>query len=186
LVFDAVAPAAAAADMTLAFLFHPERSARLVQQSALHPRLPGLGEVLDRVLEGVFGPDYSDPYEAEVNRAVERVVVDRLVALASVAPMAQVRAVATQALAGIPDRLDDGPGEDPQGATDPATAHARLVSADIHRFLTRPQSPIASPAAPAPPPGSPIGDTGMSWTRSSHGWADAWEPGWTPWGSWWR
>ncbi len=56
LVFDAVAPAASATDMILSFLFHPERAARLVQQKALQPDLPGLTEVIDRVVENTFRP----------------------------------------------------------------------------------------------------------------------------------
>ena len=42
-VFDAISPAAAAADMVAQLVFNPERAARLVQQHALDPSLPGLG-----------------------------------------------------------------------------------------------------------------------------------------------
>jgi hypothetical protein len=122
--------------MTLAFLLHPERAARLVQQSALDPRLPGLGAVLDTLIAGIFSPAYDDPYQAEVNRAVERVIVDRIMALAGRAPMSQVRALATQALQRIRQRAAQGP---------------------------RSEEPLASPTAPAAPPGSPIGDLGMDW-----------------------
>jgi hypothetical protein len=164
LVFDAVAPSAAAADMTLAFLLHPERAARLVQQSALDPRLPGLGAVLDTLIAGIFSPAYDDPYQAEVNRAVERVIVDRIMALAGRAPMSQVRALATQALQRIRQRAAQGPrSEEARDGTGPAWAHFQLLDQDIQRFLDRPQEPLASPTAPAAPPGSPIGDLGMDW-----------------------
>lgn len=159
LVFDAVAPAAAAADMVLSFLFHPERAARLVQQKALQPGLPGLAEVQDRVAETVFGMRYRDGYAAEVNRAVERVLVDRLLRLAGQAPMGQVRAETTLTLRRLKERIEDGSG------TPELTqkAHYELLCGDIHRFLTRPHEPIQAPDAPSPPPGSPIGDSGMSW-----------------------
>jgi hypothetical protein len=159
LVFDAVAPATAAADMTLSFLFHPERAARMIEQTALYPDLPGLSDILARYTDALFGPAYSDPYEAEINRAVERVYVDRVMALAGGAPMAQVRAVATHALVRLRDRLAD----DMEGADDANQAHDLLLVQDMDRFLNRPHEPIATPSAPATPPGSPIGDPGMGW-----------------------
>jgi len=160
LVFDAVAPAAAAADMTLSFLFHPERAARMVQQKALYPDLPGLGEIIRDYADAIFGPSFADPYQAEVNRGVERVFVDRIMALAARAPMPQVRAFATQALTEIRDRVEEN-----APRVDWANqAHYLLLRQDIDRFLTRPHETIAVPQAPVPPPGSPIGDPGMAWS----------------------
>jgi hypothetical protein len=159
LVFDAIAPTAASADMTLAFLFHPERAARMIQQKALQPQLPGLEEVLDRVVESLFGMRYRDSYEAEVNRAVQRVLVDRLILLAAEAPMAQVRAETTQILEELDRQIRVGAGN----ADQPTAAHYALLCKDIRRFLDRPHEAIATPTAPASPPGSPIGDPGMSW-----------------------
>src|SRR5699024_1273815 len=54
--FDAVSPAAAAAGMTLSLLLDPERAARLVQQHALDPSLPGLLDVLERTRDAVLRP----------------------------------------------------------------------------------------------------------------------------------
>jgi hypothetical protein len=171
LVFDAVAPAAAAADLTLAFLFHPERSARMVQQKALDPNLPGLDDVLDRVMESLFGIRYRDGYQAEINRAVQRVLVDRLMMLAGEAPMAQVRAQAAWALERLDERIREGAGN-----TDaPTEAHYALLRKDMRRFLDRPHDPITPPAPPPVPPGSPIGDPGMGWVdRWWTGGASAW------------
>jgi hypothetical protein len=159
LVFDAVAPASAAADMTLSFLFHPERASRMVQQKALQPDLPGLTEVMDRVVENVFGIRFRDGYAAEVNRAVERVLVDRLMRLAAQAPMAQVRAEATMGLRALRQRVMEGGGS----TETPQAAHYSLLCEDIRRFLERPHQPISSPAAPGAPPGSPIGDPALNW-----------------------
>ena len=161
LVFDAVAPASAAADMTLSFLFHPERAARMVQQQALRPDLPGLMDIVDRVVENVFGVRFRDGYDAEVNRAVERVLVDRLMMLASQAPMAQVRAETTLALKRLRARVMEGSGT-PEVSED---AHYALLCEDIRRFLERPHAPIAAPGAPTAPPGSPIGDPALRWVN---------------------
>ena len=159
LVFDAVAPAASATDMILSFLFHPERAARLVQQKALQPDLPGLTDVIDRVVENTFGIRYRDGYDTEINRAVQRVLVDRLMMLAAQAPMAQVRAETTLALKLLRQRVLVGSGT-PEVAQD---AHYGLLCEDIRRFLERPHQPITAPAASTAPPGSPIGDPGMHW-----------------------
>jgi hypothetical protein len=177
LVFDAVAPAASAADMTLSFLFHPERAARMVQQKALQPDLPGLRDVIDRVVENIFGIRFRDGYEIEVNRGVERVLVDRLMMLAAQAPMAQVRAESTMALKLLRQRVMSGSGT-PELAQD---AHYDLLCEDIRRFLERPHQPVTAPMAGSAPPGSPIGDPGLSWV----GWD--WSVPTNSWGSydWW-
>ncbi len=60
-------------------MLRPDRAARLVNQKALDPSLPGLDEVIDRLLAAGFDQEPATAYEAEVARAVGRVVVDRLV-----------------------------------------------------------------------------------------------------------
>jgi hypothetical protein len=147
LVFDAVSPAASAADMTFALLFDPQRAARLVEQHALDRTLPDLEEVLERTQQAVFASPGPDPYRREVARAVQRSMVDRLMDLAANAPMPQVRAVATERL-----RLMS---IDFRSA---ATPHEALLFADITRFLQRPWEPRERREPLAPPPGSPIGD----------------------------
>jgi len=159
LVFDAIAPAAASADMTLALLFHPERAARMIQQKALRPELPGLDDVIARVVEGLFGIRYGDPYQAEINRTVQRVMVDRIMTLAADAPMPQVRAQAAQALERLDGRIKEGAGN----ADEATFAHYALLCKDIRRFLDRPHEAISTPTPPTSPPGSPIGDPGPGW-----------------------
>jgi hypothetical protein len=159
LVFDAIAPAAAAADMTLSFLLHPERAARMVQQEALYPDLPGLEEVLRILAEALFEPSFAGAYEAELNRAVERVFVDRTMALSTTAPMPQVRALATRALVELRDRFEEGGAE-----MDPGNqAHYLLLKQDIERLLERPHEAVQIPDPPVAPPGSPIGEPDMGW-----------------------
>ncbi len=165
LVFDAVAPAAAAADMTISFLFHPERAARMVQQRALHPELPGLTEIIHTTADALFNPHYQDPYRAEINRAVERVFVDRLVRLAGQAPMAQVRAEVTRALVGVRGHLSEMIAE----TEGPNQAHYILLTRDIQRFMDRPYTAVPVPEAPEAPPGSPIGGGGLGWFDWSGG-----------------
>jgi hypothetical protein len=156
LVFDAIEPAVAASDLSAGLLFDPVRAARLVQQHALDPALPGLDAVLTQVTRTVF--DQADPrdgYHAEIARAVQRVVAERLMTLALDAPTAQVRALTEQALDELRGRLVAAPG---MGTA--ARAHRRLLAADIGRFLDRQFMPERRPPLPALPPGAPIGDRG--------------------------
>jgi hypothetical protein len=171
LVFDAVAPAAASADMTLSFLLFPERAARLVQQRALYPTLPGLTDILDRVVGDVFGYQSSDEYTREVSRTVQRTLVERMIRLASSAPMPQVRAETSMALLSLRERLANA---DPSDVRQ--RAHHHLLQEDIRRFLERPHGSIEAHGAPAPPPGSPIGEPPMAWlTWQGNGASNPWQ-----------
>jgi len=150
--FDAISPAVVAADLTLSYLVDAERAARLIEQKALDPNLPGFDDVLGRVVSAVFGAATSSPYEAEIARSVERVVVDRLMDTAASARMPQVRAIAQSALGGIVR----------MGGSDPARA---LMAQDIDRFNARPAgAPLMT--MPVAPPGAPIGDPGLDYLGS--------------------
>lgn len=156
--FDAVSPAVTAADMTVSLLLNPERAARLVEQSALDGELPGLEYTLDRLIDRTFGARYGDPYQAEIDRGIEYVVVRRLMQLATDAEMPQVRALAQGKLMEIRNRF----GQTGTPA-DPAGAHRALVTADITRFLERPYTPEARAPELTVPPGQPIGDPDWEW-----------------------
>ena len=154
--FDPLSPATTAADVTIGFVLEPDRSARMVAQHAVDPSLPGLEEVIDRLTKATFNARPANTYEAEIARAEQRVLVDRLTWLATAAQNPQVRAIASLRLSKLATTLASG------GATDEASeANNHLLAADIKRFLERP-APAATliPAAPQPP-GAPIGDVGM-------------------------
>jgi hypothetical protein len=159
LVFDAIAPASVAADMTLAMLLHPERAARLVQQHALDPELPSLQAVLERVVASTFDAEAADAYEAEVARAVEEVLVDRLVDLAARASMPQARALTLAALGDLRDRLAGQAGSADAGEA----AHAAMLERHLGAFLERPLPPGEPPPRLQAPPGSPIGSPPLEW-----------------------
>ncbi len=155
MVFDPIAPAAAAADMTIGFILMPDRAARLVVQKAIDPNLPGLDDVIDRLVKATFGARLASPYEAEIERAIERVLVDRLIGLAADSPMSEVSAIATQELAGLARTL----GHVPAGTPAVEAAHRALLGRNIQRFLDHPGDPTTRGAgAPVIPPGAPIGE----------------------------
>jgi hypothetical protein len=157
--FDPIAPATVAADMTISFILTPDRAARLVVQRAIDPSLPGLIQVLDRLITTVFTARTNDAYELEIKRAMERVLVTRLMMLAESAAMAQVRAIASEALREIPGRRLGASAIDPRAQN----AHNTQLADDIRRFLDRALD-LARPAPiPTPPPGAPIGDVGLDY-----------------------
>ena len=85
MTFDPITPAATAADLTVGFILTPERAARIVAQHAVDTSLPGLDDVIDRLIKAGFAPTVSNAYEAEVGRTVGRVVADHLMQLAGTA-----------------------------------------------------------------------------------------------------
>src|SRR5580698_416091 len=157
--FDPLSPATIASDVTIGFVLQLDRSARMLAQHSLDPSLPGLEEVIDRLTKATFDAPVASPYETEIRRAEERVLVDRVMWLATGAPNGQVRAIASLKLSKLAARLK---GETPAG--DGEQAQHALLAADIKRFLDRPaeqQKPVVAPDAP---PGAPIGgDSGMDW-----------------------
>src|SRR5438128_9627100 len=69
--FDALAPAEAAAQHTLQFLFNPERAARLVEFHARNPENPSLEEVLDTVTAVAWRTPHVTGYWWEISRVVD-------------------------------------------------------------------------------------------------------------------
>jgi hypothetical protein len=175
-MFDVVSPGVLAADAVVAQVLDGTRAARLVEQSALDPSLPGLGEVIDAVMDAAFGATPASAYEAEIDRAVERVAVERLVGLAGSGRMPQVRAVAMHRLDRWAARLATMAAE----ATGEADqAHWALLAYDIGRFKDGDLAESPLPSILSAPPGAPIGEPAMEWLRSIEPWCswDGWRGG---------
>ncbi|MFI5310423.1 MAG: zinc-dependent metalloprotease, partial [Gemmatimonadales bacterium] len=163
--FDPLSPGTIASDVTIGFVLQLERAARMVAQHAVEPSLPGLEEVIDRLTKATFDAVTTTPYEAEVRRAEERVLVNRVAWLATGSSNGQVRAVASLRLQKLAARLR---GE--AGKSEADLAQHTLLAADIKRFLERP-SEFAAVIVTAPaPPGAPIGDVGEDWLTTPSWW----------------
>jgi hypothetical protein len=159
--FDPLSPGTIAADVTIGFVLQLDRTARMVAQHALDPSLPSLGEVIDRLTKATFDATAGTPYEAEIRRAEERVLVDRVMWLAAGSPNGEVRAIASLKLADLAARLNVA-----SATAEADHAQNALLSADIKRFIDRPAEHMRPPdqlgpiVAPDSPPGAPIGDDG--------------------------
>ena len=156
--FDPLSPATVASDVTIGFVLEHDRAARVVAQHAVDPTLPGLEEVIDKLTRATFDVAVANPYETEVRRAEERVLVDRVMWLAQASPNGQVRAIATLKLSKLATRL-----KSETSANEGEQAQHQLLAADIKRFLDRPGETGRPIPAPDSPPGAPIGDMPQDW-----------------------
>ena len=131
-----------------------DRAARMVAQHAVDPALPGLDDVIDRLVATVFDATPATPYEAEIKRAMERVVIDRVMTRADRADDAGARdrdADAAAAADALHARRGDRATAGRAGAS---PAHRRR-----HQALLRSgRGHDAARRNPQPPPGAPIGD----------------------------
>ena len=159
LTFDAYAPAEVVAAQVLRLLVHPERAARLVYQHDLDADLPGLSEVLTKISEVIWeAPVPADAYDAELQRVVQQVWTDALLATVTQPKLAPgVRARITQHLREVNAWLEDNPGSRRDHET---IAHRALVFDQIDRYLFRRYLPDETRREPGTPPGSPIGAEG--------------------------
>ncbi len=158
-IFDPISPAVVATDMVVQGLLTNERAARLVAQHAVDPSLPSLQDVIGRVVTTVFDQKAATTYEAEIKRAMERVVISQVMAMAQSATMTQVRAVASQTLRQLQRRSTTGLAT--AGAAE--QAHRQLIADDVRRFFEQGMDLWRPAAIPDAPPGAPIGDTGLDY-----------------------
>jgi hypothetical protein len=158
--FDAMAPAEAAAEHTLQFLFNAERASRLVEFHSRDAKNPGLEEVLEAVLNATWKSSREPGYAGEISRVVDTVALYDLMSLASSErASAQARAIALLKL----EKLRNWAANARSGAKDnEERAHLHFAATQIEQFQKDPKLiPIPTPAQP--PDGPPIGDDDYAW-----------------------
>ncbi|MCH7665862.1 MAG: zinc-dependent metalloprotease [Acidobacteria bacterium] len=175
--FDAIGAAATAAGLVVDGLLQPQRAARLVDLHRRNSDLPGLDEVLNRLIDAGFvegageGSGELGRYR-EIRHAVQNVIATGLIGLASDAGAApSVRAAAESSLRRIVRimrtmrmmRMVPMTGAGDRAPASDAGAHEMLLASTVSRFLDRTASVVIEDgsrgASPAIPPGSPIGTT---------------------------
>lgn len=80
--FDALGAAATASNLSLAYLLHPERAARLIQQKSLDKSQLGLDEILEKLVAATFKKDYKDAYFQQVQNTINYNVLQHFFNLA--------------------------------------------------------------------------------------------------------
>ena len=111
--------------------------------------MPSPDDVLDALVDAVFEPVAESVRLAAVRQATARSVAEQLIQRASTPDLnPEVRTRLERALDHAARHLDETSDSHPRQG----------LAADIRRFLDRDHAPAAPTwAAPAPPPGSPIG-----------------------------
>ena len=151
-MFDAVGAAEVAADLAISGLLEPSRAARCVSQNSRDRAYPSFREVADALVKTAFASPDPDRNKALVQRAVQSLLIERLMELAANPnAQSQVRSTASDALRGLAAMLKR------TAAAGDTAAHYRSLIDDIERFLKRPDSPRRQPAQLPNPPGDPIG-----------------------------
>lgn len=154
LTFDPLSAAETAANITMRFMLHPARAARLVEYHSRDSKYPGFAEVVDKVVDSTWKAPHGSGYHAEIRRAVDNVVLLHLMTLAADENAAnQVRAIASFKL----EKLQGWLSAQLENVRDEnQLAHLTFASRQISRFLDEPdEMNLSKPVSP--PAGSPIG-----------------------------
>ncbi|MEO8025174.1 MAG: zinc-dependent metalloprotease [Bryobacteraceae bacterium] len=152
LTFDPLGAAESAADLTARLILNPERAARLVQYHARDASVPGLGEVIDRLVGATWKAPVPNGLQAEIRRTVDNVVLYHLMVLANnEAAPGQVRAMASAKLDALQKFAGSAVAKD-----DAQRAHLAWAVSQIKRYRENPKEiPVTKPVEA--PPGQPIG-----------------------------
>ncbi len=82
LTFDPLAAAEAAAATSIKMLLHPQRAARLVEQHGMQSDLPGLGTVIDQLIEATWKKQPGQGYLDMIQGTTSSIMLKQLLALA--------------------------------------------------------------------------------------------------------
>lgn len=89
LTFDPLGPPEAAANLTLRLLLNPERCARLINQQAMDTSLPGMGDMIEMLINQSFRAErtasaaYRQNYMGQIRRMLMHKMVEGLIGLAT-------------------------------------------------------------------------------------------------------
>jgi hypothetical protein len=158
MTFDPLAAAETAAHHTIGLLLNADRAARLVEYSARDRSLPGLAEVLDRLLAATWKAPRLPGLAGEIQRTVDNVALFHLAALAAnERASGQARAMASLKIEQLRRWMAAAPAGD-----ESQRAHFHFALATIKKFQEDPK-PLAALRPLEPPDGQPIGDCDWGW-----------------------
>ncbi len=153
--FDPLSAAASAVSLTLDVLLNQQRAARLNLQHAGDPSLPDFATVLTALGQASWYADRQDAMPGAIQRLTADQYLNRLLGLATDAKAdTQVRAQAFLAIRDLAQWLDR---QSPLRLDPDWTAFYALARHAIAAMLDDPAR-VTPVQAPAPPPGSPIGN----------------------------
>jgi hypothetical protein len=152
--FDSLAAAENAAGLTIEAILHPTRTARMVEYHSRNKDIPGLAEVLDKLISSTWKTEPRPGYHGEIQRVVDNVLLNNLMRLVVDDKAASsVRAIASLKL----DELKNWLSEKINSLEDERQkAHYFQAAWQIKLFQDNPDKiKLAEPLKP--PQGAPIG-----------------------------
>ncbi|MCK0130987.1 zinc-dependent metalloprotease [Flavobacteriaceae bacterium F08102] len=150
--FDAFAAVETAAEMTLSFMLHPQRAARLVEHKSIDVSQLGLDELIDQVIRSSFGKIHKNTYLADLQNVVNYQVLMELFSLgANDNTYFQVNAIVQSKLEELRDDLLRT-----TKISELQRTYNKAMVAMIDDYKKDP-SAFKSQRAPKIPDGSPIG-----------------------------
>lgn len=151
---DPLAAAEAAANHSLAFLLDAQRASRLVEFSARNEKFPGLGEVLDKLIDATWKTKSTSTYHAEIGRLVQSRSLQHLMVLGRDAnATGQVRAMVALKLNQLRDWMES---QTKSKNNEANAAHYFMSMKLIDAYMDDPDEWKALPVVRMPD-GSPIG-----------------------------
>lgn len=152
LTFDPLAAAESSANNTLTFLLHPQRLTRLIEQSARKKgRLTAI-DLTSQLLENCSYNAKLSAYHQELNRMVQKLVVQHLLQLAAnTKTNQQVSAIAIYQINNLEKQLRQSKNQNVQ-----QLAHHAYILQQISQYRQNPEA-YKMPSSPDMPDGSPIG-----------------------------
>src|SRR5277367_1169508 len=152
--FDALAPAEAAAQQSLQFLFDPQRAERLIEFHARNVENPTLKEIFSTILAATWKSAHGDGYAQQIAIVVDNIALYDLMSLAANDQASdEVRAIARLELHQLKEWMSVSY---LSGTADPGVAHFFYAARQIEPFEKDPKH-ITIPLPLPPPDGSPIG-----------------------------
>ncbi|MFQ5628904.1 MAG: zinc-dependent metalloprotease [bacterium] len=165
LTFDPLAAAETAANMSLDFVLHPQRAARLVEYHARDKNNPGFIEVVDKAIDATWKSKRKNAFHQAVQHVVDQTVLAHLMALAANERAAnQVRAIAYSKIFQLKWWLASALEQEKDVSRH---AHFLFAMEQIKVFQENPAD-FKRTNPPRPPAGSPIG-SGSFWQWCSFG-----------------
>ncbi len=148
--FDALGAAGTASDLSLQFLLHPERAARLIKQKALDNSQLSLDDVLEGLADSTIKRSFKDPYLQEVQNTINYNVLQYLLYLAvNKKSIPQVKAVVNHKITELESWVKSN-------SISNKIFNAQLLR-EISKFKENPELFKPRVEAPKIPDGSPIG-----------------------------
>ncbi len=147
--FDAIGAAGTASDLSLQYLLHPERAARLIQQKALDNSQLSLDELFTELINATIKKSFKDTYLQQVQNTINYNVLQHLFNLAvNKKSIPQVKAVTNSTITSLETWLKSNLNNE--------VLRSQLLL-EIKQFKEHPELFKPMVQAPKIPDGSPIG-----------------------------